>query len=508
MDSIALPDITRWSQEFDLSAKPWVLVGKGPTFDQFKNVDTSRYFVCSLNHVVRETPVTVAHFIDIEPVLHCQEILEQNARFVVMPYHPHDKCKVTAKTLSDFAEEIPALKRLAEQGRLIWYNLDSAKPHGSSPVIKARHFSSACALDILARCGASRVFSIGVDGGASYNDRFSDLTGETLLANGHKNFDVQFRDIADVLLNSTVCFSPWGVDAPVKVFVGADEAQMAGVKVLEYSIKKHASISVEVQPIDNKHIPIPQDPANRSRTGFSFARFDIPRLCGYKGRGIYMDADMQVFRDIRELWMWDMKDAAVAHANHTSATGRIPQYSVLLLDCERLQWNVDEIVRGLDERTYDYKGLMHEFCLAPGDEKQALLPEGWNSLEHFDPVETRLIHYTDMNTQPWVSNHNKNGNLWYKCLREAINEGFVSTDFINQEIEAGHISPEILVWAGLPDPNNYAQRKFSWVAPYTRFAKSGVFVERIKARLKKSPVIRRFALQSRFIASLRRVIGV
>lgn len=508
MDSNVLPDIIRWSQAFDLSAKPWVLVGKGPSFDQYRQVDPSHYFICSLNHVVREGPVTVAHFIDIEPVLHCQESLEQNAQFVIMPYHPHSKCKVTTKTLVDFTDEIPALKRLADQGRLIWYNLDSAKPCGASPVIKARHFSSACALDVLGRCGASRVFSIGVDGGATYNPRFADLTQETLLANGHKNFDVQFRDIAEVLLTSRVCFSPWGVDAPVKIFVGADEAQMAGVKVLEYSIKKHSSISVEVQPIDNKHIPIPQDPANRSRTGFSFARFDIPRLCGYKGRGIYMDADMQVFRDIRELWTWDMKNAVVAHANHTSATGRVPQYSVLLLDCERLRWDVTEIVRGLDERAYDYKGLMHEFCIAPGEQKQALLPEGWNSLEHFDATETRLIHYTDMNTQPWVTNANKNGHLWYKCLREAIDEGFVSIDFINQEIEAGHISPEILIWAGLPDPNNYAQRKLSWVAPYTRFAKNGVLIERIKAKLKKSPVIRRFALQSRFVASIRRVIGV
>jgi hypothetical protein len=508
MNTIALADITRWSKEFDLSAKPWVLVGKGPSFERLKEVDTSRYFVCALNHVVREAPVTVAHFIDIEPVLHCQESLERNAQFVLLPYHPHSKCKVTSKTLVDFAEEIPVLKRLAQQGRLIYYNLDSAKPHGTAPVIKARHFSSASALDVLGRCGASRVFSIGIDGGATYSDRFSDLTGETLLANGHNNFDLQFRDIAEVILSSRVCFSPWGVEAPVKVFVGSDEAQMAGVKVLEYSIKKHASISVEVHAIDNKDIPIPQDPSNRSRTGFSFARFDIPRLCEYKGRGIYMDADMQVFRDIRELWTWDMENATVAHANHTSATGRIPQYSVLLLDCERLGWDVKKIVAGLDERQYDYKGLMHEFCIAPGEQKQALLPEGWNSLEHFDPPETRLIHYTDMNTQPWVSSANKNGHLWYRCLREAIDERFISIDFINQEIEAGHISPEILAWTGLPDPNNYAQRKFSWVAPYTRFAKNGLLIERIKSRLKKSPTIRRLALQSRFIASLRRVIGV
>ena len=508
MSHTQLPDIFRWSQSFNLSAKEWLLVGKGPTFDRIKEVNTSSYYVCSLNHVVRELPVTVAHFIDIEPVLDCQALLEQNAQFVVMPFHPHINCKPTSKSLIEFAAEIPALSRLAQQGRLIWYNLDSGKPHGDSPLVYAHYFSSEAALEVLARCGAKRVYSLGVDGGASYSSNFSDLSDKTLLVNGHKNFDIQFGGIADVIRKTGVFFAPWGIDAPVKVFVGADEAQAAGVKVLEYSIKKFASLSVNVQAIDNRDIPTPQSPANRSRTGFSFARFDIPKLCEYKGRGIYMDADMQVFRDIRELWTWDMGTSALAYADHNSPTGRLPQFSVLLIDCERLRWDVKEIVAGLDAGRYDYKGLMHKFCIVPPEQKQPLLPEGWNSLESFDPAETRLIHYTDMNTQPWVSPANKNGHLWYKCLREAVTEGFISPDYIDQEIDAGHLSPEVLVWAGLPDPNNYAKRTVGWIAPYTRYTKNGVVIEQMKAQLKRSPAIRRLILQNKFVASLRRVIGV
>ena len=49
-------------------------------------------------------------------------------------------------------------------------------------------------------------------------------------------------------------------------------------------------------------IPTPATPANRPRTPFSFQRFLIPELCGFKGRGIYVDSDMQVFEDIRGLW--------------------------------------------------------------------------------------------------------------------------------------------------------------------------------------------------------------
>ena len=49
-------------------------------------------------------------------------------------------------------------------------------------------------------------------------------------------------------------------------------------------------------------IPLPKDEKNRPRTGFSFFRFAIPELCNYSDRALYLDADMQVFSDLAELW--------------------------------------------------------------------------------------------------------------------------------------------------------------------------------------------------------------
>ena len=93
-------------------------------------------------------------------------------------------------------------------------------------------------------------------------------------------------------------------------------------------------------------------------------------------------------------------------------------------------------------------------------------------------------------------------------MREAVQDKFISVDFLNQEIEAGHLSPEILLWAGLPDPNNYARMKASFIPPYTRFTKRGVLVERIKRRLQRSDFFRHVVLQSPMVASLRRKLGV
>ena len=65
-----------------------------------------------------------------------------------------------------------------------------------------------------------------------------------------------------------------------RIYVGTDRSQLLAVKVLEYSIKRHASIPVELTPMVDLALPEPKDPRQGKRTGFSFARFAIPELAG------------------------------------------------------------------------------------------------------------------------------------------------------------------------------------------------------------------------------------
>ncbi len=71
--------------------------------------------------------------------------------------------------------------------------------------------------------------------------------------------------------------------------------------MLDYSIRKHASVPVRVIPMVDFAVPRPRDQRNRPRTGFSFSRFLIPALAGHRGRAVYMDSDMLVFGDVAEL---------------------------------------------------------------------------------------------------------------------------------------------------------------------------------------------------------------
>ena len=469
MDKIL--DLMQWAGSFDAAGRPWLLLGKGPSYSYLPQVPLDEFRVCTLNHVIREVPADIAHVIDIDVVVDCAEAIERQAGVLVMPYHPHEKHRPSARTLVDYAAQIPVLARLAGQGRLIGYNLSTTtRRHGDSPVIDVRFFSAEAALNMLTTIGARTVRSLGVDGGSQYSAAFSDLDDTTRLANGHASFDGQFRTIAATILRSGVDYAPWHVQSPVRVFVGSDHAQVAGVKVLEYSIKKFASMSVQVEKIDDTGVPVPQKVEHRSRTGFSFSRFRIPELCGHRGRGIYVDADMQVFTDITDLWTRDFDGNHLLYAEQDSESGRIPQYSVMLLDCEALQWDVGRIVAGLDAGEYDYAGLMQRMCIVPSDKQAPLLPEAWNSLERYEPGETRLIHYTDMPTQPWVSPDNPNGHIWYECAREAVETGFLSRDFLYGEVAAGHVSPDLPGWLGLPDPEDHARLRRDWVPPFRRFA--------------------------------------
>lgn len=122
---------------------------------------------------------------------------------------------------------------------------------------------------------------------------------------------------------------------------------------------------------------------------------------------------------------------------------RKPQFAVMLLDCARLNWDLNEIIAGMDEERYDYDGLMKELCIVPPSQVRAELSVDWNSLEEYKPGQTRLIHYTYMPRQPWVSARNHNGNLWVDELMRAMNAGFIAQSEVDEAIKAGFARPSL-----------------------------------------------------------------
>jgi lipopolysaccharide biosynthesis glycosyltransferase len=243
-------------------------------------------------------------------------------------------------------------------------------------------------------------------------------------------------------------------DETIRVYVGVDRSQLLAVPVLEYSIKRHTTAKVEVIPMLDLPVPTPADPRNGQRTGFSFSRFCIPNMAGYQGKAIYMDADMLVFRDIRELWEIPFDGAKIViqqevkFQDETTQKAGAPktrkkQCAVMLLDCARLDWDVARIVRGMDEGQYDYEQLMYEMCILDESEVKYGVPFEWNSLEHWD-ANTRLIHYTDVYTQPWTAVGNANAYLWFAEVRHMLAAGALQENDIRKEIALGYFRPSLL----------------------------------------------------------------
>jgi hypothetical protein len=444
-------ELTEWWDEIRGDERSWLILGKGPSLARLPEFDVSSYARIALNHVVREQAVDVASAIDLDVVRDCGESIRQNARYLLMPRYPHVNFVATERNLESFFEEVPVLRTLSDEGRLVWYNLGTGQRVPGSPLIPNGVFSAEVIVKLLAIMGATTIRSLGVDGGTAYAAPFEDLENKTRLAAGHGTFDAQFQGISFAIDEYGLDYGPLTSEIPLRVFIGTDETQSLAARVLEYSIKRHCAITGTYDTMLEVKVPTPKERRNQPQTGFSFNRFAIPKLAGYQGRAIYVDADMLVLRNITELWDLPFGGAKVLYA--LSPNPKWPsQFSVMLLDCSRLDWDVEQIIRDMDAGMYDYNDLLKKLCIVPEAQIRSGIPPEWNSLELYEPGKTGLLHYTEVGRQPWVSKRNPNGDLWVWYLREAVRSGFIPRSEVRQAVKEGYVRPSLFWQLLLPRP--------------------------------------------------------
>lgn len=441
-------ELSQWAatSPFGRGPQRWLMLGKGPTFSRFETADTSGYLRLTLNHVIERVDADIAHLVDLDVLEDCAERILVGARFLVMPRYPHVATGPQSLALEELFDRYPVLAELDRQDRLVWYNLQFGPPQPGAPVLTLASFASEPALQIVGRLGAKEVRTLGVDGGMHYSTQFA-ANEKTRLVNGVQSFDQQFQYLSTIAAEHDIDFGP--LVAPLRIFIGADDNEVVAGRVLEHSIRSHTTWPVEVTYLNNLDLPTPRDPANRGGTKFSFTRFAIPSLCGFRGRALYLDSDMQVFGDIAELVELPFEGKSVLCTHQTQipsfsygfTAGR--QLSVMLLDCEQLHWDAPAIVRGLDEGKYSYQELMHDLCIVDGADIGETIPEGWNHLERFVPGETKLLHFTNAPTQPWRSRENVLRELWMAEYRDAVRAGAVPPEEVEAGVASGHLLYEL-----------------------------------------------------------------
>jgi hypothetical protein len=404
-----------WFPQHVIPEDPWLILGKGPSFALRDSYDLSGYHLFSLNHAVREQAVLVAHMIDLDVVQASADVLERHARFLVMPWYPHVANRPGLLSLEELRRNVPLLQRLAEAGRLLWYDLSTSPVRrGAWPVVQATYFSAEAALSLLALAGARRVRTLGVDGGTDYSSDFDDLRQKTLLANGRASFDLQFEGFARTILGTGVDVAPLNVPSPVRIYVAHTPAEMLPVAVLRHSIRRRASLSVEFLTLPTDGLPPPDQ----------------------MGPALVLSPRAHCVADVRPLWM-----------------GQAGEGEVILPAClpqrEDVAIGVALVGPGIDSEVAHLATLLRAgISAAPlraalrAPTRTGLHPV-WNPDAQYQPGRSRFVHYPQDGSEPWLTRAHPLGHLWVRELLDGVAQGFITAELIAGEIRRGHVRPSL-----------------------------------------------------------------
>ena len=207
----------------------------------------------------------------------------------------------------------------------------------------------------------------------------------------------------------------------LRIFIGWDSRFPEPADVLRHSLLAHASIPLDIRYLKLPELGLLREHDPRASTEFTYSRFLVPHLCGFRGTALFLDNDMLCFADVRELAELDMDGLAlrvVQHDYQPSNTVKMygcPQTSyprknwssMMLMNCERLRlWTKDVVAT----QTGAY---LHRFQDIP-DEEIGEIPPTWNTLDWMDE-STKLIHYT--NGGPWFDEYRNHphADVWFKA---------------------------------------------------------------------------------------------
>lgn len=201
------------------------------------------------------------------------------------------------------------------------------------------------------------------------------------------------------------------------IFVHTNEKQIIGATVSKYSFERFAAdpAAFEVKLIETSTYGWMRDFEGRQylRDGlkrewlnddlqsFTVLRFAPPELMQYQGRALVVDPDVFCISSINELLARDMKGAAIMARHRSGTKEAVWASSVMLLDNEKLtHWNVRTNFEAMFRFERDYMKWI-TLLLEP-ENSIAALETVWNDFDRLTP-ETRLIHNTKRQTQPWKS---------------------------------------------------------------------------------------------------------
>jgi len=165
-----------------------------------------------------------------------------------------------------------------------------------------------------------------------------------------------------------------------RICIGFDDAQPLSYNVAQFSALRHASQPLAITPMVLETLPIKR----RGLTKFSFSRFLVPYLMGFKGWALWMDSDIIFNADPVDLWDYAKPDMAVVIADTKMAFERS---AMILFNCshpDNRKLTPEYIETASDLHTIGWTKNIGHF------------PSNWCHLVGYDDPSTEVngIHYT------------------------------------------------------------------------------------------------------------------
>src|SRR5580698_2845058 len=87
-----------------------------------------------------------------------------------------------------------------------------------------------------------------------------------------------------------------------RVFVGWDSSQAQAYEVCAFSLARHSSIALDIQPLKLGELRAAglyrRAPDPLASTEFTYSRFLVPALAGFEGHALYCDCDFLWTADV------------------------------------------------------------------------------------------------------------------------------------------------------------------------------------------------------------------
>ena len=259
----------------------------------------------------------------------------------------------------------------------------------------------------------------------------------------------------------------------ITIGIGCTPAQNLAAEVLKFSINQCSKIELSFILLhsDEQWSKLSLPLSSRQRTPFSLQRFFLAHkvLESSSDIGIYLDSDMLVMRPVEQLiTKFIATGACIATVDALAQWCRRKQSSVLIMNREGAKCLWESYLK-FEAGLIDYDDLIYLRKIS----HVGTIDYSWNCLEYLDE-STALLHFTDVETQPWLRFGNPNLGIWNAFLWR-FSQDINNRALVYDEVKRGHVRPSLLEvlsnGPSLTTRSNYGYLRDLFFVPPHRFKK-------------------------------------